>query len=128
MINQSGNVLAFIGDAYLSLQVRSYLIDLGYNQLKKMQETSTLFVSASSQAVFMNQLLEDNLISEDEMIYYKRGRNAKSRSMAKNADMIDYRIATGFESLWGYLYLKEDFNRLDDLWNLYKESVGLENV
>lgn len=128
MINQSGNVLAFIGDAYLSLQVRSYLIDLGYNQLKKMQETSTLFVSASSQAVFMNELLEDNLISEDEMIYYKRGRNAKSRSMAKNADMIDYRIATGFESLWGYLYLKEDFNRLDDLWNLYKESVGLENV
>lgn len=128
MINQSGNVLAFIGDAYLSLQVRSYLIDLGYNQLKKMQETSTLFVSASSQAVFMNQLLEDNLINEDEMIYYKRGRNAKSRSMAKNADMIDYRIATGFESLWGYLYLKEDFNRLDDLWNLYKESVGLENV
>lgn len=128
MINQSGNVLAFIGDAYLSLQVRSYLIDLGYNQLKKMQETSTLFVSASSQAVFMNQLLEDNLISEDEMIYYKRGRNAKSRSMAKNADMIDYRIATGFESLWGYLYLKEDFNRLDDLWNLYRESVGLENV
>ncbi|HKM23501.1 MAG TPA: ribonuclease III domain-containing protein [Erysipelothrix sp.] len=127
-MNQSGNVLAFLGDAYLSLQVRSYLIDLGYNQLKKMQETSVLFVSAEGQAKFMNQLLEDNLISEDEMIYYKRGRNAKSRSMAKNAEMIDYRVATGLESLWGYLYLKEDFQRLDQLWSLFKESVGLNNA
>ena len=127
-MNQSGNVLAFLGDAYLSLQVRSYLIDLGYNQLKKMQETSVLFVSAEGQAKFMNQLLDDNLISEDEMIYYKRGRNAKSRSMAKNAEMIDYRVATGLESLWGYLYLKEDFQRLDQLWSLFKESVGLNNA
>lgn len=127
-MNQSGNVLAFLGDAYLSLQVRSYLIDLGYNQLKKMQETSVLFVSAEGQAKFMNQLLKDNLISEDEMIYYKRGRNAKSRSMAKNAEMIDYRVATGLESLWGYLYLKEDFQRLDQLWSLFKESVGLNNA
>lgn len=127
-MNQSGNVLAFLGDAYLSLQVRSYLIDLGYNQLKKMQETSVLFVSAEGQAKFMNQLLEDNLISEDELIYYKRGRNAKSRSMAKNAEMIDYRVATGLESLWGYLYLKEDFQRLDQLWSLFKESVGLNNA
>ena len=127
-MNQSGNVLAFLGDAYLSLQVRSYLIDLGYNQLKKMQETSVLFVSAEGQAKFMNQLLDNNLISEDEMIYYKRGRNAKSRSMAKNAEMIDYRVATGLESLWGYLYLKEDFQRLDQLWSLFKESVGLNNA
>lgn len=127
-MNQSGNVLAFLGDAYLSLQVRSYLIDLGYNQLKKMQETSVLFVSAEGQAKFMNKLLENDLISEDEMIYYKRGRNAKSRSMAKNAEMIDYRVATGLESLWGYLYLKEDFQRLDQLWSLFKESVGLNNA
>ncbi len=125
MIHQSGNVLAFLGDAYLSLQVRSYLIELGYNQLKKMQETSTLFVSASAQAEFMTQLLDEGIITEDELVYYKRGRNAKSRSMAKNADMIDYRVATGFESLWGYLYLKEDFERLDELWNMYKERVEL---
>ena len=125
MIHQSGNVLAFLGDAYLSLQVRSYLIELGYNQLKKMQETSTLFVSAGAQSEFMTHLLDEAIITEDEMVYYKRGRNAKSRSMAKNADMIDYRVATGFESLWGYLYLKEDFERLDELWNMYKERVEL---
>lgn len=126
-MNESGNVLAFIGDAYLSLQVRTYLLQLGFNNLKKMQETSTLFVSASAQAKFMNDLLDSNEISEEEMIYYKRGRNAKSRSMAKNAEMIDYRVATGFESLWGYLYLKEDFKRLDFLWNKFKESVDVRN-
>lgn len=126
-MNESGNVLAFVGDAYLSLQVRVYLIELGYNNLNKMQETSTLFVSAQAQARFMNELLESNNISEEEMIYYKRGRNAKSRSMAKNADMIDYRVATGFEAFWGYLYLKKDFDRLEDLWNQFKESVDVTN-
>lgn len=126
-MNESGNVLAFVGDAYLSLQVRVYLIELGYNNLNKMQETSTLFVSAQAQARFMNELLESNNITEEEMIYYKRGRNAKSRSMAKNADMIDYRVATGFEAFWGYLYLKKDFERLEDLWNQFKESVDVTN-
>ena len=124
-MNHSGNVLAFIGDAYLSLQVRSYLIELGYNQLKKMQETSTLFVSAKNQAEFMHFILESDVLTEEEMVYYKRGRNAKSKSMAKNADMIDYRIATGFESLWGFLYLKEDMDRLDYLWKMFKERVAL---
>ena len=124
-MNHSGNVLAFIGDAYLSLQVRSYLIELGYNQLKKMQETSTLFVSAKNQAEFMHFILESEILTEEEMIYYKRGRNAKSKSMAKNADMIDYRIATGLESLWGFLYLKEDMGRLDYLWKMFKERVAL---
>ncbi len=124
-MNHSGNVLAFIGDAYLSLQVRDYMIELGYNQLKKMQETSTQFVSAKSQADFMNYLMESQEISDEELIYYKRGRNAKSKSMAKNADMIEYRVATGLESMWGYLYLMKDFERLDHLWSMFKERVAL---
>lgn len=124
-MNHSGNVLAFIGDAYLEVQVRAYLIDLGFNNLNKMQQSSTLFVSAGAQARFMNELLKSEMLSEEEMIYYKRGRNAKSRSMAKNADMIDYRISTGFEAFWGFLYLSENFERLEELWSLFKESVDL---
>lgn len=124
-MNESGNVLAFVGDAVLSLQVREYLIELGHSRLNRMQEASTLFVSAKSQATFMNYLLENDLINEDEMIYYKRGRNAKSKTMAKNADMLEYRIATGFEALWGYLYLSKQEERLDELWNLFKGQVNL---
>ena len=124
-MNESGNVLAFIGDAVLSLQVREYMIDLGYSRLKSMQETSTKFVAVRSQAEFMNELLKNNLITDDEMIYYKRGRNAKSKSMAKNADMLEYRIATGLEALWGYLYLSKQEERLADLWTMFKEQVDL---
>lgn len=124
-MNESGNVLAFVGDAVLSLQVREYLIELGHSRLNRMQEASTLFVSAKSQANFMNYLLENNLINEDEMIYYKRGRNAKSKTMAKNANMLEYRIATGFEAFWGYLYLSKQEDRLDELWNLFKGQVIL---
>ena len=73
----------------------------------------------------MHFILESDILTEEEMVYYKRGRNAKSKSMAKNADMIDYRIATGLESLWGFLYLKEDMDRLDYLWKMFKERVAL---
>lgn len=124
-MNDSGNVLAFIGDAVLSLQVREYMVELGQTRLKTMQETSIKFVSAKAQAEFMNFLLSNDEISENEMIYYKRGRNAKSRSMAKNADMLEYRIATGFEALWGYLHLDDQRERLDELWLMFKERVEL---
>lgn len=122
-MNESGNVLAFIGDAVLSLQVREYMVEMGYSQLKKMQETSIKFVAARAQAEYMNYLLDQDLVSEEEMIYYKRGRNAKSKTMAKNAEMLEYRIATGFEALWGYLYLAKQTERLDSLWELFKEQV-----
>ena len=122
-MNESGNVLAFIGDAVLSLQVREYMVEMGYSQLKKMQETSIKFVAARAQAEYMNYLLDQDLVSEEEMIYYKRGRNAKSKTMAKNAEMLEYRIATGFEALWGYLYLTKQTERLDSLWELFKEQV-----
>lgn len=124
-MNESGNVLAFIGDAVLSLQVREYMVELGHSRLKTMQETSIKFVSAKSQANFMNFLLQEELITETEMIYYKRGRNAKSKSMAKNADMLEYRVATGFEALWGFLYLDKQEARMSELWEKFKGQVNL---
>lgn len=122
-MNYSGNVLAFIGDAVLSLQVREYLVELGHSKTKRLQELSTDFVSARSQAKFMEKLLSVDVLTDEEMLIYKRGRNAKSQSMAKNADVKDYRIATGFEALWGYLYLEEETVRLNELWVLFKEEV-----
>lgn len=124
-MNESGNVLAFIGDAVLSLQVREYLVSTGITKTKLLQETSVKYVSANAQAKFMTQLLDQNLLSEEEMVMFKRGRNAKSASSAKNADIIVYRIATGFESLWGYLHLTKQENRLNELWEMFKETVVL---
>ena len=122
-MNESGNVLAFIGDAVLSLQVREYLVSTGITKTKILQETSVKYVSANAQAAFMTVLLDKNLLNEEEMIMFKRGRNAKSASSAKNADIIVYRIATGFESLWGYLHLSKQYERLNELWEMFKETV-----
>lgn len=122
-MNQSGNVLAFIGDAVLTLQVREYLVEKGITRTKELQETSVKFVSAKAQASYMEYLLDTNQVTENEMIYYKRGRNAKSNSIAKNADVLTYRIATGFEAFWGYLYLNKETERLNALWLEYIKMV-----
>ena len=125
-MHHSGNVLAFIGDAVLSLQVREYLVEeLGITKTKKLQETSVNFVSAKAQAHFMSKLLDEEILTEAEALAYRRGRNASSKSSAKNADIITYRIATGFEALWGYLYLTKQADRLDVLWEKFKKEVNL---
>lgn len=119
----TGNVLAFMGDAVLSLQVRKHLIQKGITQTKKLQETSTQYVSAKAQADFVSYLLEHELLSEQEITIFKRGRNAKSQTMAKNADMITYRLATGLEAVWGHLFLNEETERLNSLWLLFVKRV-----
>ncbi len=119
----SGSVLAFIGDAVLSLQVREYLVNKGLTKAKALQSRSTDFVSAKAQAAFVKMLIDQDRLSEHEMLMYKRGRNDKSTSIAKNADVLTYRYSTGFEALWGYLYLSEQTQRLSALWLDYQEFV-----
>lgn len=120
----SGNVLAFVGDAVLTLQVREYLVAKGISNTKELQETSILFVSAKAQANFIQKLIEENYLSETEEKMFRRGRNAKSHSIAKNADVMTYRLSTGFEALWGYLYLDKQHERLEFLWHLFIETVN----
>lgn len=124
-MNHSGNVLAFIGDAVLSLQVREHLVSLGLSKTKQLQETSTKYVSARAQARFVDYLIDEDVLNEEESLIFRRGRNAKSSSMAKNAEVKDYRMATGLEALWGYLYLNKDNERLADLWEMFKKEVVL---
>lgn len=124
MENLNGNVLAFLGDAVLSLQVRTYLIECGITRTKTLQETSTRFVSAKAQANYIQYLIDSKVLTEQEHDIYKRGRNAKSASIAKNADVITYRMSTGFEALWGYLHITNG-DRLEELWNQYKEMVKI---
>lgn len=121
----SGNVLAFIGDGVMTLQVREHLVSKGITNTKILQETSVKFVSANAQRDFVQILIEQNILNEKEMQIYKRGRNAKSQSAAKNADIVTYRIATGLEALWGYLYLNKELERLEVLWDMYKEMVDI---
>ena len=104
--------LAYIGDAAYELVVRTFLVDQGNSRPDKLHRKASSMVKAAAQAA-MAEALKDSL-TEEELSVYRRGRNAKSPTMAKNASMSDYRKATGFEALMGYLYLKGEQKRLID--------------
>lgn len=118
MHNQmNGNVLAYIGDAVISLYVREYLVNQGFTRPKDLQEKSIKYVSAKGQAKFMDTVFEKDCLSEKELDVFKRGRNANKGAVAKNVDVVVYRVASGFEALIGYLYY-EDKERMNELLEL----------
>lgn len=123
MIDYNGGSLAFVGDAYLTLLVRCYLLECGLTNGKNWLKWSNRFVSAVSQAQFCDYLLIKEFLCEDELVYYRRGYNYKNKSMAKNSDIVSYKKATGLESLFGYLYLRKDFDRLNLIWEEYRKFV-----
>ena len=109
-------VLAVMGDGVYEVFIRSYIIDRNRNMpVHKLHIKTISYVRAHEQSNFMNQLIE--LLNEEELSIYKRGRNAKSGTIPKNADVREYRNATGFEALIGYLYLIDDKERLEELLN-----------
>ncbi len=115
-------VLAYIGDAVYETIIRTLTVAHGNMQVNKMHRHDAGLLKASAQAEMIG-LLEPELTKEEEAVY-KRGRNAKSATSAKNATMIDYRRATGFEALLGYLYLLERFERMTDLIAMGLERIG----
>lgn len=106
-------VLAYIGDAVFELYVRGYLISEGLGKVKQLHEKASSLVRASRQADFL-YLLEP-LLSEEERSIAKRGRNAKSGHAPKGAQIVEYRLSTGFEALLGYLFLQRRKERIQEL-------------
>ncbi|WP_240920500.1 Mini-ribonuclease 3 [Erysipelothrix sp. HDW6A] len=99
------------------------MVNIGITKTKQLQETSIKYVSAKGQANFIMMLIDKEILNEDELAIFRRGRNAKSASMAKNADVTTYRIATGFEAVWGYLYMEKYHERLNQLWTMFIDFV-----
>lgn len=116
--------LAYIGDSIYDLIIKSLVINEGNKQVQKLHQETSSLVQASAQSKMMRTLQE--LLTEEEHAMYKRGRNAKSVSPAKNQSITDYRRATGFEALMGYLYLKKDMKRLIDLVKIGLDSLKEE--
>lgn len=114
--------LAYLGDAVYDLVIRSLVMNRGNMQVNKMHKKTASLVKAEAQAK-LYLLLEPELTEEEKSVY-RRGRNAKSGTMAKHATMRDYRMATGFEALMGYLYLTERLERLADLVGCGLEKMG----
>lgn len=120
----NGLALAYVGDAIYEIYIRDYLIEKGETKPNKLHRAATHYVSAKAQAFLIQQMLQENLLTENEELYYRRGRNAKSHTTAKNADITTYRVATGFEALMGYLHLTKQTERMEELINWCIEKVG----
>ena len=113
--------LAYIGDSIYDLIIKSLVINQGNRQGNKLHKETSMYVQASTQSLMMRAMQEE--LTEEEHAVYKRGRNAKSVSPAKNQSITDYRRATGFEALLGYLYLKKEWKRMLDL-----VKIGLDSL
>lgn len=112
----NGATLAYVGDAVYELAVRRHVLAKGKTQVNKLHRESVAYVGAIGQAkVMLTWINDDDFLTQEEIKFYKRGRNHKANTKAKNASIGDYRQATGFESLMGWLSLTNQNERLDQL-------------
>ncbi len=110
-------VLAYIGDSVYELLIRTYTVSNNEKlSVNKLHKVSIGFVKAHAQSDVVHELMDS--LREDELNIVRRGRNSKSGTVPKNADLMEYKYATGFESLIGYLYLKKDFDRLMEIFEM----------
>jgi ribonuclease-3 family protein len=111
--------LAYIGDAVYELAVRSHLVKIGIARVNRLHDEAVKFVQAKAQARLLREL--EGILTEEETAVIRRGRNAKSPHTPRSAGVIDYRQSTAFECLIGYLYLKGDKDRLEEILALALE-------
>lgn len=116
----NGIALAFEGDAVYSMYVRRHLIMQGLTKPGQLHRQATSYVSAKAQAMLIAAMLDTQLLTEEEVAIYKRGRNANSQTKAKNTDVVTYKMSTGFEALLGYLHMLGRLERLEELisWSI----------
>lgn len=115
--------LAFMGDCIFEIIVRTVVVERGNRRAESLHKTKSAVVNAKVQARMAEALLPE--LTEEELACYKRGRNAKSHTVAKNASVGEYRKATGLEALYGYLYLCD---REDRLLELTKSGIEKINI
>lgn len=113
--------LAYMGDCIFDLCVRTFLLRQANMPVNKLHQKSKALVNAKSQSKMYKYLLE--IVSEKERSILKRGRNAKSYSIAKNSTISEYKNATGIETLFGYLYLNGDYERITELFDMCLNNI-----
>lgn len=114
--------LAYIGDAVYEIWIRTLVVNRGNIPVNKLHKKTSSLVKASAQAHMIQEIKKE--LTEEEVLIYKRGRNAKSATIAKNATVNDYRSATGLEALFGHLYLTGQEKRMLDLLRIGLIRMG----
>lgn len=120
VIQMSPLVWAYMGDAVYEKYIREYVIRQGLCKNGLLHKKSIKYVSANGQVKILRKIEEK--LTEEELDIVRRGRNSNPHSHAKNADIVDYKYATGFEALIGYLYLTDQKDRLDEILKMCIEE------
>lgn len=115
---------AYLGDAVFEIIIRTLIVEKGQRAANTLHKNTTKIVCAETQAKLIEAVYEQ--LSAEEQNIYRRGKNAKINSAAKNASLSDYRKATGFEALCGYLFLKDDTERIIQIVRKALELAGIE--
>ena len=120
----NGIALAYAGDAVYEIFVRDYLLSQGITKPGELQKTAVKFVSAKAQAFLISEMEKDDILTEEELVYFKRGRNAHSKTTAKNTAVVTYRISTGFEAVFGFNHLTHKHDRVAFLADYCLEKIS----
>lgn len=115
VLEVSSLALAYLGDSIYESYIREYLIKTGISHVNDLQVESLNYVSAKSQARILKDLMDKNIFTEEELTIIKRARNTKSKSHPKSCDIITYQHATSLEALFGYLKLRKNEERIEEI-------------
>ena len=108
-------VLAYLGDTIYENYVRKHLVLSGIGNVNDLQKEAISYVSASNQAKFITQLLDNSFLTDEELDVFRRARNYKTTSHPKSCDIITYKYATGLEAIIGYLELMKNTERINEI-------------
>lgn len=123
----NGIALAYAGDAVYEVFVRDHLLLMGITKPGELQRNAVKFVSAKAQAFLISEMEKENFLTTEELSYFKRGRNAHSKTTAKNTDVITYRISTGFEAVFGFNHLMGNETRVKELASYCIQKISEQN-
>ena len=115
MILYNGETLAYIGDAIYELRIREHILKTGYQDVNKLHKYAVKFTSGENQALIIDYLIKQDFLTDEEISYFKRGRNSGHSKNRRSISVISYKKATGFEAMIGYLYLDNQKERLDEV-------------
>lgn len=113
--NINSLVLAYLGDSIYEILIREYLINKQICKVDELQKEAIKYVSAKAQSKFLEELEQQQLLTDDEIAIVKRARNHKGNRHPKNTDIVTYKKSTGLEALFGYHYLNGNFDRIKEL-------------
>lgn len=120
----NGSVLAYIGDSVLEVEVRKRLVlTMRLTHSGELMTESVKYVSAKAHSAFVKYALEENVFSEEELVYFRRGKNVKEHRTLKNASKKEHSLSTAFEAVIGYLYLINNIERLEEILQVFFKFI-----